>query len=136
MTARLGKKSVGSVVKDGEQLFVLVPINAVLEAEVEISPADLGELRVGDPVRIKVDAFPFQSGHNGPAYVIHFFAGAMELQIRHGASRVTNWFTVHATDDCQQRLGLGVVAALRGRRLVGAAHMGKYGRQQGWLGRL
>lgn len=56
----IGKKSVGSVVKDGEQLFVLVPLNAVLEAEVEISPADVGELRVGDPVRIKVDAFPFQ----------------------------------------------------------------------------
>lgn len=56
----IGKKSVGSVVKDGEQLFVLVPVNARLEAEVEISPADVGELRVGDPVRIKVDAFPFQ----------------------------------------------------------------------------
>lgn len=56
----IGKKSVGSVLKEGEPLFVLVPIKAVLEAEVEVSPADVGDLRVGDPVRIKVDTYPFQ----------------------------------------------------------------------------
>jgi HlyD family secretion protein len=56
----LGKKSVGSVLKEGEPLFALVPIDAALEAEVEVSPADVGDLRVGDPVRIKVDAYPFQ----------------------------------------------------------------------------
>jgi hemolysin D len=56
----IAKKSVGSVLKEGEPLFTLVPANAVLEAEVEVSPADVGDLRVGDPVRIKVDAYPFQ----------------------------------------------------------------------------
>lgn len=56
----IGQKSVGSVVEEAEALFILVPTNAVLEAEVEVAPADIGELRVGDPARIKVDAYPFQ----------------------------------------------------------------------------
>ena len=56
----IGKKSVGSVLKEGEPLFVLVPVNAVLEVEAEVSPADVGDLRVDDAVRVKVDAYPFQ----------------------------------------------------------------------------
>ena len=56
----LGKRSVGSVVQDAEPMFVLVPLDAPLEAEVEVSPADVGEIRVGDSARIKIDAYPFQ----------------------------------------------------------------------------
>jgi hemolysin D len=56
----IGKKSIGSVLKDAEPLFVLVPLDATLEVEVEVAPADVGEIRVGDVVRIKLDAYPFQ----------------------------------------------------------------------------
>jgi HlyD family secretion protein len=56
----IGKKSVGSVVQGAETLFVLVPLDAPLEAEVEVSPSDVGEIRVGDTARIKIDAYPFQ----------------------------------------------------------------------------
>lgn len=56
----IGKKSVGSVVKDAEPLFMLVPLNATLEAEVDVSPGDVGDLRAGDTARIKIDTFPFQ----------------------------------------------------------------------------
>ncbi len=56
----IGKKSVGSVVEGAETLFVLVPLDAPLEAEVEVSPADVGEIRVNDAARIKIDAYPFQ----------------------------------------------------------------------------
>lgn len=56
----IGKKSVGSVVKDAESLFTLVPIEATLMAELEVAPADIREIRPGFPVRIKLDAYPFQ----------------------------------------------------------------------------
>lgn len=56
----IGKKSVGSVVKDAEPLFVLVPLDAPLQAEVEVDSADVGDLRVGDIARIKLDTYPFQ----------------------------------------------------------------------------
>lgn len=67
----IGKKSVGSVLKDAEPLFVLVPVNAPLEVEVEVDPADVGELRVGDAARIKVDAYQFQKYGTLPGQLLN-----------------------------------------------------------------
>ncbi|HET6519626.1 MAG TPA: HlyD family type I secretion periplasmic adaptor subunit [Geminicoccaceae bacterium] len=52
--------AVGSVIQQAEPLFTLLPLNAPLELLVEVTPQDIGRLRVGDPVRIKIDALPFQ----------------------------------------------------------------------------
>jgi hemolysin D len=38
----------------------LVPLNVTLEAEVQIEAADIGYIKVGHPVHVKVDAFPYQ----------------------------------------------------------------------------
>jgi HlyD family secretion protein len=54
------KLSTGSVVREAEQMFVLVPLGAQLEAEVQIESQDVGTLKVGAPVHVKLDAFPFQ----------------------------------------------------------------------------
>jgi len=56
----LAHKSVGSVVREAETMFVLVPQNAPLEAEVNVESKDIGHLAVGQPVRIKFDPYPFQ----------------------------------------------------------------------------
>ncbi|AKU23455.1 secretion protein HlyD [Massilia sp. NR 4-1] len=56
----VGKLSQGSVVREAEQMFVLVPLGAQLEAEVQIDSADIGYIKRGDPVHLKLDAFPFQ----------------------------------------------------------------------------
>ncbi|MEO5377979.1 MAG: HlyD family type I secretion periplasmic adaptor subunit [Magnetococcus sp. DMHC-6] len=56
----VAKRSVGSVVREAEPLFTLVPLNTPLEAEVEVETADIGLLRVEDSAKIKLDAFPFQ----------------------------------------------------------------------------
>lgn len=56
----LAHRSVGSVVREAEPLVVLVPLDAKLEAEVNVEGRDVGELAVGQPVRLKLDAFPFQ----------------------------------------------------------------------------
>lgn len=56
----IGNKSVGSVVEEAEPLFILVPLEVELEAEVEVDPSDIGEVEVGDLARIKIDAYPFQ----------------------------------------------------------------------------
>ncbi|MYM36647.1 HlyD family type I secretion periplasmic adaptor subunit [Duganella sp. FT94W] len=55
----IGKLSVGSIVREAEALFTLVPLNAELEAEVEIDSLDIGYLKTGMPVHVKVDAFTF-----------------------------------------------------------------------------
>ena len=54
------QRSVGSVVKEAEPLFVLVPLDVPLEAEVLIDPKDVGYVELGQAARIKFDTFPFQ----------------------------------------------------------------------------
>ncbi|GJI99240.1 membrane-fusion protein [Duganella caerulea] len=56
----IGKLSVGSIVREAEPLFTLVPLGAQLEAEVQIDSLDIGYIKQGAPVHIKVDAFSFQ----------------------------------------------------------------------------
>lgn len=56
----LGQRSIGSVAKEAEPLVTLVPRGNTIEAEVDIDSADVARLRVGDPVRVKLDALPFQ----------------------------------------------------------------------------
>ena len=43
-----------------EALITLVPLEASLEAEVKIEASDISNVNIGDPVRVKIDAFPFQ----------------------------------------------------------------------------
>jgi membrane fusion protein, hemolysin D len=53
------KISVGSVVSSGEPLIQLVPLDAPLMVEADISGIDSGYVRPGDEVRIKFDTLPF-----------------------------------------------------------------------------
>lgn len=53
------KVSVGSVLKEGETLLTIVPENAPIEAELNISAREVGFVRAGDVVLLKIDAFPF-----------------------------------------------------------------------------
>jgi len=52
--------SQGSIVREAEPFFTLVPMNAELEAQVQIDSRDVGYLRAGNRTVVKVDAFPFQ----------------------------------------------------------------------------
>jgi HlyD family secretion protein len=55
----VAKVSVGSVLQSGQQFITLVPADAVLEIEANISGRDDGFVHIGDPVSIKFDTFPF-----------------------------------------------------------------------------
>ncbi|MCA1453708.1 HlyD family type I secretion periplasmic adaptor subunit [Bradyrhizobium sp. BRP22] len=56
----IANRTVGSVVREAETLFVLVPRDVPLQGEVNVEGRDIGQVLVGQPVRIKFDAFPFQ----------------------------------------------------------------------------
>lgn len=56
----IAKLSVGSIVKEAETFFTLVPLGAEMEAEVQIDSLDIGYIKQGDLVHLKLDAFPFQ----------------------------------------------------------------------------
>ncbi|OBT16807.1 secretion protein HylD [Vibrio sp. UCD-FRSSP16_10] len=52
-------KSVGSVVKPGGTVAVIVPMTKQGLMETKLSPRDVGFVRVGDVARIKIDAFDY-----------------------------------------------------------------------------
>ncbi len=56
----VAQRSVGSVIREAEPLVVMVPSHAVLIADIKVSSADVGYVRPGDEVVLKVDAFPYQ----------------------------------------------------------------------------
>lgn len=54
------QRSLGSVVPAAEVMFTIVPLQSPLQAELKIAARDVGFVKAGDPVKIKLDAFPFQ----------------------------------------------------------------------------
>lgn len=56
----IAKLSQGSVVAAAEKLFTLVPLNAPLEAEVQIDALDVGYVQPGHTAHLKLAAYPFQ----------------------------------------------------------------------------
>ena len=62
---KVGKVSSGSVAGSGAQtlnqdpLFTLVPLDAPLEADVNVNARDIGFIKIGDPVELKLDAYRY-----------------------------------------------------------------------------
>lgn len=56
----VAKLSVGSVATEGRELVSLIPRNAILEAEVDILPSEVGYTQYGADARVKLDTLPFQ----------------------------------------------------------------------------
>jgi hemolysin D len=55
----VAKVSIGSVLQSGQQFITLVPVDAPLEIDANVSGQDSGFVHVGDPVAIKFDTFPY-----------------------------------------------------------------------------
>jgi hemolysin D len=56
---KMAKLSVGSVLKEGDSFIYLAPLHSPVEVEARIEARDIGFVRAGDPVKIKLDAFNF-----------------------------------------------------------------------------
>jgi hemolysin D len=52
--------SAGAVVQSGEKIIKIAPENSPLVLRAQMSPTESGFLRLGMPVKIKMDAYPFQ----------------------------------------------------------------------------
>lgn len=53
-------RSAGAVAPQGETLLTIVPRDEELVVEAEVAAQDIGLVRVGDPIRLKFEAFPYQ----------------------------------------------------------------------------
>lgn len=84
----VAKRSVGSVIKEAEPLVTLVPADVALEVEADIPSRDIGLVRVGDVVRVKLDAFPFQRHGTLPGEVRTISADAFTHDAPRGAAAI------------------------------------------------
>jgi HlyD family secretion protein len=84
----------GSVLRDAEPLLTLLPAHAGLQAELTIRSADIGYVRVGDPVTLKVDAYPYQM-HGALAGRVRSIAAASFDQDGAGAAGPLGGGAVH-----------------------------------------
>ena len=96
----VAKLSQGSIVKEAEPFFTLVPIGDLLEADVQIGSQDIGNVRVGATTSLKIDAFPFQ---------------------KHGA--LEGKLSVVSQDAFRRDAGPGADAYYGGRVSLGGAHL-------------
>lgn len=76
----LATHTVGTVVQPGTVLASLVPQEDRLKVEVWVSNADIGFVRVGQAVKLKFAAYPFQRYGMGHGTVEHIGADAMTEQ--------------------------------------------------------
>lgn len=65
----VANRTFGSVVKEAETLFVLVPRNVPLQVEVNVEGRDIGQIAVKQSARLKFEAFPFQKYGTGSGVV-------------------------------------------------------------------
>jgi hemolysin D len=72
----VAKLSVGSVLKEGDALFTLMPVDTKLQAEARIASRDIGFVRVGDDCTLKIGAFNFVEHGTAEGKVQWISAGA------------------------------------------------------------
>lgn len=75
---QLAIHTLGGVVQPAQQLMVIVPSNSTLEAEVMVLNKDVGFVRNGQPVEIKVDSFPYTRYGTITAEVSHVSKDAVQ----------------------------------------------------------
>jgi len=86
----VAKRSVGSVIREAEPLVTLVPADVPLEVEADIPSHDIGLVRVGDVVRVKLDAFPFQRHGTLPGEIRTISADAFTHDSQGGGAQAAN----------------------------------------------
>lgn len=74
----LATHTAGTVVQPGTVMLTLVPLGELLKAEVRVSNEDIGFVRAGQPVKVKLAAFPFQKYGMVEGVVEHVGADAMD----------------------------------------------------------
>jgi len=76
--AQLAVHTIGGVVEPAKPIMVIVPKGGSLVAEVKLANRDVGFVRVGQPVAVKLEAFPFTRYGTVPGHVEWISADAVE----------------------------------------------------------
>ena len=100
--------TVGGVVQPAQALMVIVPDNATPVVEAHILNKDIGFIRPGQAVRVKLEAFPFTDYGVIPGIVETISRDAIDLGQQGGPARDENGKTIAAP-----KAGQGLVYAVK-----------------------
>ena len=86
--------SPGSAVREAESLITLIPLEGDIELEAELRPEDIGRVRTGAQVKIKLTAWPFQKHGTLDGVVRNISEDTLEksaggAQIKYYRARIT-----------------------------------------------
>jgi hemolysin D len=84
----MAKLSVGSVLREADPFITLALLRSPMEAEVYISPRDIGFVRAGDRVTVKLDAFNFVEHGTAEGVVLWISDGTFNAEP--GSASVTS----------------------------------------------
>ncbi|MCV6610080.1 MAG: HlyD family type I secretion periplasmic adaptor subunit [Amphritea sp.] len=74
--------TVGGVVQPAQELMIIVPEDANLEAEVTVLNRDVGFIRAGQTVEVKIDSFPYTKHGTIKGEVVHVSLDSMQDERR------------------------------------------------------
>jgi membrane fusion protein, adhesin transport system len=74
--------TLGAVVKPGEDILELVPVDSDLIVEAKVRPADIGFIHIGMPTAIKIDAFDYSIFGSLQGEVIYISADTLKEEAR------------------------------------------------------
>ena len=77
--------TIGGVLRAGEAVMEVLPTDGELIAELKVSPADIGFLRVGLPATLKIDAFDYSIYGSLNGEVIYISSDTLTEETRNGA---------------------------------------------------
>lgn len=122
---RMAKLSVGSVLKDGEPLLHLAPLNSPVEAEARVRTRDVGFIRPGDPVKLKLDAFNFVEHGVVKGEISWISEGSFTTDERNGAATQEPYYKVRVrlTDTALRDVPAGF-RLIPGMTLTADVHIG------------
>lgn len=120
---QLAVHTLGGVVQPAQQLMVVVPENAPLEAEVMMLNKDVGFIHEGQPVEIKIDTFPYTRYGTVHGVVMHVSRDAVKDEklglVFPAQIRMTQSFITVDNRPVPLQAGMGVTAEIRtGERRV------------------
>ncbi|MGH7112641.1 MAG: HlyD family efflux transporter periplasmic adaptor subunit, partial [Stellaceae bacterium] len=110
--------TIGQVVKPGQQLLQIVPQGLPLEIQAYLPNTDVGFVRKGTPVEIKVDAFPYGTYGTIPGRVIAVAGNALPTTHKPALQTASLDGTLSETTAAQKTASLAfpiLVSALRTR---------------------
>ena len=79
--------TIGGVVQPAQPLMIVVPDGAEIEVEAQVLNKDIGFVREGQPVRVKLEAFPFTDYGLVPGVVEGISRDAIDLSQSNGPQR-------------------------------------------------